>query len=152
MSEETKVPDLYYPALEYLASVGMIFAHDVKQTDIPYWNFVWLKDHGLAIIETPDPNFLYQIPEERWNEYQFKITSKGMTTFLLLKEARDQREKQEEEQRAKDIKAVQDKKESRRHDFKVAAFGGLIALISENFGDLIDLANRFVDVLLALLN
>lgn len=130
-------------ALEYLATRGPVFGMDIDK-DI-YFDFVRLKDVGFAVYELPDPNFLYQLPPEKQEAYQFKITSAGYNEYIRLKQVREERAKQEEYRSAKDAQAVLDQKKSRRHDFCVAAFGGAVTLFVEHFGEIVDLIELLLE-------
>ena len=128
---EIYLSDGEFAALEYLVTVGPVFANDIEPEI--YWDFVRLKDVGFAVMQTPDPNFLYMLPEERRDAYQFKFTNAGYNEYLRLKQMHDERADQEERQRAQDNQLLLDKKKDQRHDFCVAAFGGAVTLIVEHF-------------------
>lgn len=135
-------------ALDRLATNGPIFGLDIPFDD--YFAFVRLKDIGYAVQELPNPNFLHELTDERKSAYQFKITPDGYNEYIRLKQMRDERAKQEEAQRAKDAQVALDKKQDRRHDFKVAAFGGAVTLFVEHFGRVVDCIEVIIEKILLL--
>lgn len=104
--DEVYLSDDEFAALEYLVTVGHVFAKDVEFPR--YWDFVRLKSLDFAKMEFPDPNFLYMLPEDRREAYQFKITTTGYNEYLRLKQVRDERTKQEESDEA--AKQAEDKR------------------------------------------
>ena len=132
-------------ALKYLVTVGPVFAKDI---DFPeYWDFVRLKTLGFAKMELPDPNFLYLLPDDRHEAYQFKITGPGYNEYLRLEQARNERAHQEEQRKADRAEDIKNQKKNRRHDFAVAAFGGVVTLFVEHINDvmhLLDVAIKHV--------
>ena len=80
--------DSEYDALSYLVKHGPVFSVDI---DYPMkWDFIFLKNHGLAKLELPDPNFLYHLPEDRHTAYQFKLTSYGYECYKREASAKQQ--------------------------------------------------------------
>lgn len=150
MSENLRFPNEFFPALEYLAQTGPVFAQDVESIGIPYSHFLWLKDNGYAKMVTPDPNFLYQMPEDRWHAYQFKISRKGITAYHLLKEARDEREKQAIQHAADRVAdrahADENTQKQFKHDWRIAIFnvtaGFILGAIADHFLDIVGNAVR----------
>ena len=63
----------------------------------------------------------------------------------LLDDLRQQHAREEEKQRADDVKAVKNKKQDRRHDFKVAAFSSAVTLALEHHADILRSAKVLFD-------
>lgn len=131
-------------ALEYLATRGSIFGMDVPKP--VYFDFVRLKDVGFAVYELPDPNFLYHLPPEKQEAYQFKITSAGYNEYIRLKQARDERAKQEADHAADRAHADQNTQKQFRHDWRIAIFetvtGFALGAIFDHFFDIVGNAVR----------
>lgn len=82
--------------------------------------------------------------KKRWiflyKGYDPDIEPAGQAAMLEYEEILDQQRQQHAREAAKqeadDAKAIEDKKQDRRHDFKVAAFSAAITLLFEHFTDL----------------
>lgn len=137
-----------FAALEHLVNAGAVFALDIEYP--AYWDYVRLKDLGLARMDTPDPNFLDHLPPERQNAYQFKLTEKGRNEYLRLKQACDERTQQEASRAADRISdrayADQNAKKQFRHDWRIAIFETLTSFILgavfDHFFDIVGNAAR----------
>lgn len=81
------------------------------------------------------------------------LTPDGETALLehesSLEQLRQQQAKQDEERRANDAKAIQDKNEDRAHDFKVAAFTVVLTLFTERAMEIVEFPEISIDVVLA---
>ena len=85
------------------------------------------------------------------NSYgELRIGSLGIAAMLeyesRLKKEENERARQEAKDRAEHAQAVEDKKKDRRHDFLVAAFGGIVTLLVEHFGDIMHFLQKLVDI------
>lgn len=131
-------------ALEYLATRGPVFGMDVDK-DI-YFDFVRLKDVGFAVCELPNPNFLYQLPPEKQEAYQFKITSAGYNEYIRLKQASDESAQREADRAADRAYADQNAQKQFRHDWRIAIFetvtGFILGAIFDHFFDIVGNAVR----------
>ena len=135
--------DSEYDALRYLVNHGPVFSVDI---DYPMkWDFIFLKNHGLAKLELPDPNFLYHLPEDRHTAYQFKLTSDGYECYKREASAKqqliDEQARHEAEREADRAQAVEEKKRDHRHDFKILILSALISAT-------LDLVNSLISSLL----
>ena len=131
--------DSEYDALRYLVNHGPVFSVDI---DYPMkWDFIFLKNHGLAKLELPDPDFLYHLPEDRHTAYQFKLTSDGYECYKREASAKqqliDEQARHEAEREADRAQAVEEKKRDHRHDLKILILGALISFV-------LDLINAFI--------
>ncbi len=135
--------DSEYDALRYLVKHGPVFSVDI---DYPMkWDFIFLKNHGLAKLELPDPNFLYHLPEDRHTAYQFKLTSDGYECYkretLAKQQLIDEQARHEAEREADRAQAVEEKKRDHRHDLKILILSALISAA-------LDLVNSLISSLL----
>lgn len=135
--------DSEYDALSYLVNHGPVFSVDI---DYPMkWDFIFLKNHGLAKLELPDPNFLYHLPEDRHTAYQFKLTSYGYECYKRETSAKqnliDEQARHEAEREADRAQAVEEKKRDHRHDLKILILSALISAA-------LDLVNSLISSLL----
>lgn len=135
--------DSEYDALRYLVNHGPVFSVDI---DYPMkWDFIFLKNHGLAKLELPDPNFLYHLPEDRHTAYQFKLTSDGYECYKREASAKqkliDEQARHEAEREADRAQAVEEKKRDHRHDLKILILSALISAA-------LDLVNSLISSLL----
>lgn len=135
--------DSEYDALSYLVNHGPVFSVDI---DYPMkWDFIFLKNHGLAKLELPDPNFLYHLPEDRHTAYQFKLTSDGYECYKREESAKqqliDEQARHEAERKADRAQAVEEKKRDHRHDLKILILSALISAA-------LDLVNSLISSLL----
>ena len=135
--------DSEYNALRYLVKHGPVFSSDI---DYPMkWDFIFLKNHGLAKLELPDPNFLYHLPEDRHTAYQFKLTSDGYECYkreaLAKQQLTEEQARHEAEREADRAQAVEEKKRDHRHDLKILILSALISAA-------LDLVNSLISSLL----
>ena len=135
--------DSEYDALSYLVKHGPVFSVDI---DYPMkWDFIFLKNHGLAKLELPDPNFLYHLPEDRHTAYQFKLTSDGYECYkretLAKQQLIEEQARHEAEREADRAQAVEEKKRDHRHDLKILILSALISAA-------LDLVNSLISSLL----
>ena len=135
--------DSEYDALSYLVKHGPVFSVDI---DYPMkWDFIFLKNHGLAKLELPDPNFLYHLPEDRHTAYQFKLTSYGYECYkretLAKQQLIEEQARHEAEREADRAQAVEEKKRDHRHDLKILILSALISAA-------LDLVNSLISSLL----
>ena len=145
--------DSEYDALSYLVNHGPVFSVDI---DYPMkWDFIFLKNHGLAKLELPDPNFLYHLPEDRHTAYQFKLTSYGYECYKREASAKqkliDEQARHEAERISDRAHADQDRKLHFKHEWRIAIFellgGFLLGAISDHFFDIV---GRAVEIGLAI--
>ena len=135
--------DSEYDALSYLVKHGPVFSVDI---DYPMkWDDIFLKNHGLAKLELPDPNFLYHLPEDRHAAYQFKLTSYGYECYkretLAKQQLIEEQARHEAEREADRAQAVEEKKRDHRHDLKILILSALISAA-------LDLVNSLISSLL----
>ena len=148
--------DSEYDALSYLVNHGPVFSVDI---DYPMkWDFIFLKNHGLAKLELPDPNFLYHLPEDRHTAYQFKLTSYGYECYKREASAKqkliDEQARHEAERISDRAHADQDRKLHFKHDWRIAVFnaisGFVLGAVSDHFLDIVGNAVRLWSSLLAM--
>lgn len=148
--------DSEYDALSYLVNHGPVFSVDI---DYPMkWDFIFLKNHGLAKLELPDPNFLYHLPEDRHTAYQFKLTSDGYECYKREASAKqkliDEQACHEAERISDRAHADQDRKLHFKHDWRIAVFnaisGFVLGAVADHFLDIVGNAVRLWSSLLAM--
>lgn len=83
-------------ALMLLYRHGPVFAQDIPIHDYHY--FLQAKEMKLVEMHLPDPNFLYTLPEDRRQAYQFFLTDTGVTACELLMDRAHQAAVQKAEQ------------------------------------------------------
>lgn len=135
-------------ALEHLVTAGAIFAKDIGFPE--RWDYIRLKNLGFAKMDLPDPNFLYLLPNDRQEAYQFKVTGTGYNEYLRLKQIRDERERQEAKQAAQRVEdrahADQNAKQQFKHDWRIAIFNAIssfaLGAIADHFFDIVGNASR----------
>ena len=142
-TDTVTLSDSEFAALSYLVKHGPVFSVDI---DYPMkWDFIFLKNHGLAKLELPDPNFLYHLPEDRQTAYQFKLTSYGYECYKREASAKqqliDEQARHEAEREADRAQAVEEKKRDHRHDLKILILSALISAA-------LDLVNSLISSLL----
>lgn len=84
-------------------------------------------------------------------DWVLRVTTLGTEAMLryeeMIQRECDERTRQEAKERSQRTQAVKDKKQDRRHDFFVAAFGGAVTLAVEHASELVDFFKRLVDII-----
>ena len=142
-TDTVTLSDSEFAALSYLVKHGPVFSSDI---DYPMkWDFIFLKEHKMAKLEPPNPNFLYHLPEDRHAAYQFKLTSYGYECYKREASAKqkliDEQARHEAEREADRAQAVEEKKRDHRHDLKILILSALISAA-------LDLVNSLISSLL----
>lgn len=123
------IPKPAFRALEHLATYGPTFCKEIAKEDYSW--YLYLSNSGLARMEYPDPNFLYQLPAEKRSWYQMKITDEGLAQYALLVESRAEAEQEKHDQKdqaeAEKIDSVKNQNKQFRHDYLVSGFGELVS-------------------------
>lgn len=134
-------------ALDRLGKGESIIIDDLSME--AYFSFLHLEKIGLIERRLPDPNFLYQTPKALWDKELYKLSNDGVTAYKLLQDRRqqmsDQRAEEEAAKAAQEAQRIEDSKKQRRHDFAVAAFGGVVTLFAEHFPEIVDLIKRLFE-------
>lgn len=127
ITREHTISNKLFEVLEYFAQGGMAYS-DSLPSGLPNQDlFPVLVEQQLIQEVDINPNELRWYSEKPNRHSYYIISPKGKELYFLEKEVREERAKQEEEDRTKNMQAVQDKKQQFRHDYSVATFSELVS-------------------------
>lgn len=150
MNNLDQIPKDYLDSLEKLEN-GPVLEEDASTEDrIAY---IYLSDLGFVSRHLPDPNSLYQLPEQFHGKPMYSLTLPGEVVCKLLKDHREQmaqqRAAEEAKERAQAIEKKLAKQETVRNQYKQTIFTAILTLALEHCFDIAEFIKQAIVPILA---